>query len=351
MDRLTKYAWLVLGWNLVTILGGAVVRATGSGAGCGRSWPTCQGEMMPELAGATAVEFVHRGISGVALGLVVGLWWWIRKDPTTGRRVRRMAMLGVVAIIGEALIGALIVFSEWVADDASLARVVAVPLHLVNTLLLLAALTLTIVTLGEPRPGPGRVPAVFVWGGVGMVMLAATGAVTALADTLFPKDGFVLSGIMSVETGEHFLTRLRIIHPALSVMIGLLVGWAGWRYRSHGWAGRVVVGAVVGQMILGAVNVLTGTPLAVSLLHLLVADLLWIAWIWLAANSPAGRGVAEQSDGYPVGQRLPGGLDDVLVNPDGSPRSVVVGGLQKNPDLGGGAVGGVEHPHPVVGET
>src|SRR5690606_41336818 len=33
--------------NTVVILQGAVVRATGSGAGCGSHWPTCNGTVVP----------------------------------------------------------------------------------------------------------------------------------------------------------------------------------------------------------------------------------------------------------------------------------------------------------------
>ena len=69
MTRLVRYAWFVIGWNVVTILLGALVRATHSGAGCGRSWPTCQGQLVPELGGATTVEFTHRAASGLALAL------------------------------------------------------------------------------------------------------------------------------------------------------------------------------------------------------------------------------------------------------------------------------------------
>ena len=73
------YAWAVLGFNLLVILWGAFVRATGSGAGCGSHWPLCNGEVLPRApALATLIEFSHRLTSGVALllviGLVVGAW-------------------------------------------------------------------------------------------------------------------------------------------------------------------------------------------------------------------------------------------------------------------------------------
>ena len=42
-----KFAWAVLGWNILVVLWGAYVRASGSGAGCGNHWPFCNGEVVP----------------------------------------------------------------------------------------------------------------------------------------------------------------------------------------------------------------------------------------------------------------------------------------------------------------
>ena len=69
----------------------------------------------------------------------------------------------------------MIVLAEWVAGDTSIARVVAVPFHLVNTLFLLAALSLTAFWLS----GGGRIstrshPTVWRWvvvGGLAIVLL------------------------------------------------------------------------------------------------------------------------------------------------------------------------------------
>ncbi|MEX0667059.1 MAG: COX15/CtaA family protein, partial [Acidimicrobiia bacterium] len=143
MTRQVRFAWFVIGWNVLTILLGALVRATHSGAGCGRSWPTCRGELLPELGGATTIEFTHRIASGIALLLVASLVAVVWRSVARRHPARRAVVWAGIAIVGEGLIGAAIVFYEWVADDSSIARVVAVPMHLVNTFLLLAALTLT----------------------------------------------------------------------------------------------------------------------------------------------------------------------------------------------------------------
>lgn len=295
MPRLVRFAWLTLGWNLVVILLGAVVRATGSGAGCGRSWPVCRGELVPGLEGATAVEFTHRVTSGLALVLTGLLVVGVFRATASGHPARAGVVASGISILGEALIGAAIVLFEWVADDASVARVVSVPFHLVNTLILLAGLTLTVFWLrggGSLRRGDPRLrPLVLV--GAGLAVIAATGAITALADTLFPKDAFTLSGAASISGGEHFLTRLRVLHPIVAVVIGVVAAsWAGRRALPEGGeAGRaalVVVGAVLVQVVAGSLNVVLLTPLWLSIFHLLVADVLWIAWVWMGAGLLSG---------------------------------------------------------------
>ena len=279
MNRLIRFAWFVLGFNVLTILGGAVVRATGSGAGCGPSWPTCKGQVVPELEGATAIEFTHRMLSGLALILVGVLAFWVWRATSPGSVTRKGALLSVVAIVGEALIGAMIVLAEWVADDASTARVVAVPLHLVNTFFLLTALTLTIYWLkGGSSLDPGRPGRRWViLGAVSLLILAASGGVTALADTLFP---------VGSNTGEnHFLTVLRVVHPILALVILL----AAWRLVSAtglppGRAGRLLPYLVGGLALTGVVNIGLHLPLASRILHLLFADLLWIGFVLVSAD-------------------------------------------------------------------
>ncbi|HEY7564771.1 MAG TPA: COX15/CtaA family protein [Acidimicrobiia bacterium] len=281
MDRTARLAWTSIGWTVATVLLGALVRATHSGAGCGRSWPTCQGQVLPELAGATSIEFTHRVASGIALVLVAVLVAVVWRRRPRGHPSRRAAAWAGIAIVAEALIGAAIVFYEWVADDTSVARAVSVPIHLANTLLLLGALTLTAWFLsggGElDRRGPAR--RWLLLGATALVGIAATGAVTALADTLFPATG------VATESAEHFLTRLRIVHPILAVTAVIAGLMAARRLQSRipGPVTPLVI-LVVAQVGLGVANIRFGTPLWLQLLHLAVADVIWISYVWLAAQ-------------------------------------------------------------------
>ncbi|MGD2059871.1 MAG: COX15/CtaA family protein [Acidimicrobiia bacterium] len=285
MRSVIRYAWFVLGFNVVVILLGAVVRATGSGAGCGRSWPTCQGQVVPELEGATAVEFTHRAMSGIALVLVFALAVVVWRNTDKGHPARTGAVLSMVAILGEALVGAMIVLAEWVAEDTSVARAISVPLHLVNTLFLLASLALTIFWLGGGRRldfrSNGVVTRWVVLGGVALVIISATGAVTALADTLFPKvPGADISG------EEHFLTDLRIVHPVLAVLAASIGWWVSSRSPRGRGRPAMALPILVGLMLLtGSINIALGVPVWMQLVHLLLADALWIAYVLTSAEA------------------------------------------------------------------
>lgn len=196
-------------------------------------------------------------------------------------------LVAALAIAGEALIGAMIVLAEWVADDDSVARAIAVPLHLVNTLILLAALTLTIHWLsGGARLTftNRRLTRAVLVGGVAILLIAATGAITALADTLFPKDALSLE----LADGAHFLTRLRVIHPILAIVAALSAWWFVSRSNTGSSIWRNTLVVLVGLMMLtGVLNVWLGVPVWMQLLHLAAADLLWIIYVMASASALA----------------------------------------------------------------
>ncbi|MGH9340259.1 MAG: COX15/CtaA family protein [Acidobacteriota bacterium] len=291
------YAWLVLAFTLLVILWGAYVRATGSGAGCGSHWPLCNGEVIPRAAElATFIEFTHRATSGLALLLVLGLLSAFRLFPR-GSPVRTGAVFSVVLIFIEALIGAGLVLFELVAQNASIARAVSIAAHLVNTFLLLAALTLTAWWASGKSGLSLRRQGLISWilglAFVALLALGATGAVSALGDTLFPARSLAEGVQQDFSPTAHFLIRLRVIHPTLAIIIGGYLLFAAWfvytlrrrpetRIFSH-----LVALLVVIQIIVGSINIALLAPVWIQLLHLLLADLLWISVVLLAAAALA----------------------------------------------------------------
>lgn len=291
--RFTNYIWFVTGFNVLVILWGALVRASGSGAGCGSHWPLCNGEIVPVNPSLERIiEFTHRGLSGVALLLVLGLILWSWRVAPWGR-IRYGALASGVLIIFEALIGAGLVLLGLVGLDASATRAVVIALHLVNTFLLLGALTLTGYWAGGGKPLSLRrhpLPSLIMGLALlGVALVGTTGAITALGDTLFPASSLAAGLRQDLDPTASFLVQLRVVHPLLAIGAAGFVfyltlafrGTDGSPVRRFAAAVRVLV---VVQVLAGAVNVLLLAPVWMQLVHLLLADMVWIALVLYTAT-------------------------------------------------------------------
>lgn len=283
-----KLAWSFVGYLIFVILFGAWVRISGSGAGCGNHWPTCQGVVIPVEPGVkTVIEFTHRVTSGLSglVGLAILIWAWRKKSPAAGWAAGMFFFLLV-----EGFIGAVLVKKELVANDASLSRAIVISLHLVNTMALMLCAVGTAVRAGaegyRSRATSGWIYAVMA----ALVVTNATGAITALGDTLFPVQPALGPGLIAklrddLSASQHFLVRLRILHPVIAgVSAGLVFGVLSWLQRRGG--GRWVVAGmamVTVQVALGFANIWWAAPGALQLAHLLTAQLVWICVVavWL----------------------------------------------------------------------
>jgi heme A synthase len=293
--RLAVYAWAVAAFNLLVIVWGAYVRASASGDGCGNHWPLCNGDVIPASPLVkTLVEFAHRATSGAALLLVVGLVFASFRVRPKGHRVRRGAVAALVFIFFEALIGAALVKFRLVVNDDSAARAVVMSLHLVNTFMLLGSLALTAwwASGGERTQlrGQGSVGTLFFFALAGVVLIAVSGAVTALGDTLFPARTLVEGLRQDLSPTAHFLMRLRVLHPALAVVAGCFAVMAASYVGSFMRPTRAVkrLNSALGvlfvlQIALGIANVTLLAPAWLQLAHLLVADLFWMTLVLVAA--------------------------------------------------------------------
>jgi len=294
LSRLARFAWAVLAYNIAVILWGAYVRATGSGAGCGEHWPLCNGVVIPRDPGvATLIEFSHRITSGFALIGVVVLLIWVWRACAPGHPARRGAVWTVVFMLTEAAVGAGLVLFQLVADNASMARAMFMAVHLLNTFVLVGWLTLTAWWLSGGAPvqvGVHRGKALaFGVVTVGLLLVGVSGAVAALGNTLYP-DGSLAEGLAAdLSATSHFLIRLRILHPTFAVLtgVGLLFG-ASRLARGGGELAsslaRWVAWLVAVQLFAGALNVILLAPVWMQLVHLLIADLLWIVFVLLGAQ-------------------------------------------------------------------
>jgi cytochrome c oxidase assembly protein subunit 15 len=294
--RLRTFAWFVLAYNVLVVLWGAVVRATGSGAGCGDHWPLCNGVVLPQSPQFhTIVEFTHRLMSGASLLLVAALLIWTWRSTIRGKLARWAAVTAMVLTLNEALLGALLVLLRLVAHNKSAARGVYLSFHFANTLLLLAMLALTAEFLTRPRDRAttslrqGRL--LFpILGITATLFVGVTGSLAALGDTLFPATSLAAAFHQDFSSTASLLLRLRWIHPASALIAAAFVSWllvqsfratAAPRTRSLGLA---VLCTLILQVSFGILDVLLLAPTWVQILHLLGADLFWISLVLLTAD-------------------------------------------------------------------
>lgn len=283
------YVWAVLAYTLGVILWGAYVRAAGAGNGCGDHWPLCDGQFLPAHPQIKMlIEFLHRVSSGVdavlIAGVVAGAFWLFPKRHA----VRRGAVAAGFFILTEALLGAALVLFGWVGTNVAPARFAADATHLANTLLLLAALAVTAAWAGgmvAPRRGPGWRLGLAL---AGVIVTGAAGAIAAVGDTLFPAASLTAGLRADFSGATRLMERIRVIHPAIALVVGayiLYLAYAG--LAADGRSRRLAAllgGAVLLQWACGLCDLLLLAPTGMQMLHLLTADLLWLALVVYCAD-------------------------------------------------------------------
>jgi heme A synthase len=295
LSRFALYAWFVLAYNLAVVMWGAFVRATGSGAGCGSHWPLCNGvAIAPGPILAKIIELTHRLTSTLSGILILGLAFWAFRAYPKKHIVRTGAFLTTLFVLTEGAIGASLVLLEKTAQDKSASRVVYLSVHLINTFLLVACIALTAWwASGSPRPRWKQSRSVrwFLLAGLlGILVLGVSGAITALGDTLYPVTSLAEGLRADMSSAAPFVVQFRKYHPALAILVGgYLAIFAIYRAaRTVSLTTRRLAfslsGLVLTQWALGALDVYFLAPYWLQLLHLFLADLLWIAAVLLTAD-------------------------------------------------------------------
>lgn len=274
------------------------MRATGSGAGCGAYWPLCRGNVIPDLTILnTLIEFTHRVSSGVvgigAVLLIIGAFFSYPKK----HYVRYAAITVVCLVILEALLGAALVLFGLVEHNSTTTRIWVMSLHLINTFLLLAAITLTAAWSSEGtlplEPLASRLPCLdrgiqskmflIIMCLSLLIITGVTGAITALSDTLFKPEYVGQHFFKELFEPRHVLQMLRVFHPVLalisSVVLALTVVKFGFQKGRAQIFGIFVLIFIIFQIFVGMFNLVFLTPIVLQLVHLFLADALWIVTI------------------------------------------------------------------------
>ncbi len=287
-----RFAWGVAGYNVLVILWGALVRATGSGAGCGNHWPLCNGVVIPVSPSLhTIIEFTHRAMVSGSVYAMIALLVWTFRATVKGQAARVFVLASTALLVNEAFLGALLVKLGYVTGNQSLGRVIVLSVHLSNTLLLLAALTMTAWMLRTRQPwrelrAKGTDAAIAVAGLAATLVVGVSGSLAALGDTLFPASSLRAAFAADFDASSPWLLRLRGVHPASALLAAAFVLWLVVRARRarSSSALTAVLGLLALQFVLGVADVILLAPTWMQIVHLLGADLYWVTLVVVAAG-------------------------------------------------------------------
>ncbi len=297
-ERIKKFSYFLLFYTLVVILWGAWVRISHSGDGCGDTWPLCKGQVIPDATQKkTWVEYTHRMMSGLYGILVIYFYFLIKKSFPQNSNQRRFALLTLIFMITEALLGAKLVLFGLVGSNSSLFRTFAMSLHQINSLLLVGATAVFIfsydmISLNVDLKnfiGSFFKKNKFL---LAMIVVAITGAWAALSTTLFPSQSLIDGFKSDFSNDSHFLLRLRLSHPILALSI---IGYFIVKFYRESQSSKLsqtlrivylqtsIVGATA--LLFGILTLLLLSPVWMKLSHLALAQFLWIMFIRQAVIS------------------------------------------------------------------
>jgi heme a synthase len=291
----SRFAWFVLAFNVLVITWGAYLRASLSGDGCGQHWLTCGGEVVPTAPQVkTVIEFAHRLSTGLTFFLVLGLVGWAWRRFPANHPARKTAFASFALIIAEALIGAGLVLTGNTAGTWTPSRPFWTIAHLITTFSLLAALALTARFSNRNAAvlhSVNRKTRLLMAAAVAAILLVGmSGSIAALSSMLFPSTSLAEGLASDFAAASNILVRLRISHPILSILTGVyLIFLGGWLSKNAAgpeikrWS-NLLTGCVVLQLAAGTLTFLTLAPIVMQLIHLLLADFLWISFVLLAAS-------------------------------------------------------------------
>ena len=294
-NAFTKFAWFALAYNLVVILWGVFLRASYSGDGCGQHWLTCGGEAIPTAPQLkTVIEFSHRITTAFAGLVVVVLAVWAFLKRRTQKYVAFFAAMSLLFIVIEGAIGGGLVLTGNTAANWTPSRPYWTAGHLINTFILIAFLAVTAWSASDSRKFRSDISnksiGLGVAGTFALFFVGVTGSMAALTTMLFPAETLSQGISMDFDPASHPLLRLRIFHPisAIIAAIGVLF-ISGWVRANSGvsdaqWWAKTTSVLVLLQIAFGAATLLMLGPIVMQLGHLLLADLVWIAFVLMFAN-------------------------------------------------------------------
>ena len=314
MRALRRYAYLALGVACLHLVFGAIVRISGSGLGCGTTWPRCYGYWFPPLSRPDLIiEVMHRYLASVVSLSLLGLWigaWRRRAEPGVGGRggVLRAATAALVTVFAVAVLGGVTVKlgnAPW--------TVVA---HWILAMTLLGMLAAAVVRTGAMGGTGARahgttrgfvrranLAAAMAFLTVAMGGLTANYPFAAVGCTTFPFCGPNPDAPSSA-------VHIQLTHRTIAILLALFLLWLGLT------AGRTVVAPVVKRALHAAVAlvvlqigvaasmVLLHMPSSLRSLHEATGVAIWLSTFTLAYLARISAGLGPLGEGQTA--RAPG---------------------------------------------
>lgn len=284
--------------SYIMLLMGAIVTKTGSGKGCGSSWPFCHGQLIPEsFPVPTVIEYSHRIISGgvgfLILLLTIASWVMYKENM----RIKVLSFLSLFFVVLQGALGALtVVFENVFAKKAALA------LHFGFSLISFASVVLLTICIVKREHQPvgtlSKSLRYFIWGLLVYTYgVVYTGAfvrhthATMGCGYEFPLCGNTYAPHLASVAGIHLL------HRYAALILWCLVLWflvimlrqysKGNMFRSASMLAFVLITC---QAASGVWTVLSGGQVLVALLHttLIACFFAVLAYICMESSSPRG---------------------------------------------------------------
>ncbi len=269
------------------VLTGGLVRLTGSGLGC-PTWPKCTDESFTphrELGSHGVIEFGNRMLTYVLVAVVVGLYVTIRRWPAATREQHRLALVIVLGVPFQAVIGGISVLTDlnpWV-----------VSLHLVLSMLLVATSILLVFRIrgvasgGLVRAATGRVISMYVVLWVVVYLgTVVTGSGPHAGDADAPRNGL----------DPHVMSH---VHAASVYVLVALTALLCFQLRKlpEGRLALLLLAVELAQGTIGFVQYFTDLPIALVAAHLVGAAALIATgtYVLLAVVSATQSATAPQT--------------------------------------------------------
>ncbi len=312
--RNLAYATAALVFGLIIV--GGIVRISDSGLGCGAAgsgtegWPLCDGGVLPAVDTHMIVEYTHRVMAGIVAILIAYLAWTAWRRRRSERLLVRVSVAAFVLILFQAALGGLTV--EKGLEEELVAT------HL-GVAMLQIGLVLMMGRLGGPDPVSslklGGTKAIRVLTPVALAVvlgtIAAGGYMSAselhgtgqesrsvdahmACGNEFPSCGGEFLPFGRSQALDIHLTHRALMYVAVTVLLVLFAVVMRQRRRLDPDSasaltrlGLGIIGVMLIQVLLGAVNVWAGEHAWLIVAHLAGGALLWVALVLFAIRLTA----------------------------------------------------------------